>query len=424
MIYMDKQSGYKHVLVTIMFFIHIYPLTFKAFPYASTRIAMAVIGILLYLLRLSLIKHNTERGIEYKAIYLALPLLVIFVLSFATVTINATEESYFLKYPLSIVALFSSSYTLYYVLHRMYGRVHFYLISKYIIISVTLQMIFTLFLSTIPELKEIILSLLTDIYTSSAQLNNIDYDRVIGIGSKHFSAGIVNSFALILISIGIKKKMEERESINYLLVSFLFIAIIGSIMSRTTNIGIGLSLLLIINNTKISQTIIFFIKSGAMIIIILIILSQSLSKGTINNLFYYTQYGFELIYSYFSYGSFESASTNSLLTDYDIIPKGNTWLIGDGYYALPGDSSKYYMDVDAGYLRLIYYFGLPGMFLFIISQYRLYRVAYKSIGQSYYQFIKYSFVLLLILNMKGFTDMTAYMSMFVFCAPYQSQESE
>ena len=39
-------------------------------------------------------------------------------------------------------------------------------------------------------------------------------------------------------------------------------------------------------------------------------------------------------------------------------------MIGDGYFADPYDPYKFYMGTDMGYLRLIFYCGLVGLFIF------------------------------------------------------------
>ena len=52
-----------------------------------------------------------------------------------------------------------------------------------------------------------------------------------------------------------------------------------------------------------------------------------------------------------------------------------TWIIGDGYFANPGDTDPYYVgplggafykSTDVGYLRFIFYFGVIGLFAFIL----------------------------------------------------------
>ena len=55
-----------------------------------------------------------------------------------------------------------------------------------------------------------------------------------------------------------------------------------------------------------------------------------------------------------------------------------TWIIGDGYFANPGDTDPYYVgplggafykSTDVGYLRFIFYFGVLGLFAFVLFLY-------------------------------------------------------
>ena len=79
-----------------------------------------------------------------------------------------------------------------------------------------------------------------------------------------------------------------------------------------------------------------------------------------------------------------------------------TWIIGDGYFADPHRTDPYftgisysafYMGIDAGYLRFIYYFGVIGLATFIIY---FFKVAKKCIDNSCGY--KVMFIFLLFVN--------------------------
>ena len=88
--------------------------------------------------------------------------------------------------------------------------------------------------------------------------------------------------------------------------------------------------------------------------------------------------GFELVLNAQDSGEMSSASTNRLGEMYESYPtRIETYILGDGYYTDPNDG-KYYMHIDIGYFRLIYYFGLLGLFFYLSYQYKLIKMMCDS----------------------------------------------
>ena len=87
-----------------------------------------------------------------------------------------------------------------------------------------------------------------------------------------------------------------------------------------------------------------------------------------------------------------------------------TWIIGDGFWANPSGSG-YYMHTDVGYLRLIYYFGLVGLFVYLLMQFVAIRTVFKNYNLSIIFYLTV-FTYLLILNLKGFADLLSFMFLF------------
>ena len=85
-----------------------------------------------------------------------------------------------------------------------------------------------------------------------------------------------------------------------------------------------------------------------------------------------------------------------------------TWIIGDGYWNNPYGSG-YYMHTDVGYLRLIYYFGLVGLFVYLLMQVSIIKNSFEQ------KLLIYTiFLYLLVLNLKGFTDLVSICLVFYF----------
>src|SRR5690606_28622599 len=76
---------------------------------------------------------------------------------------------------------------------------------------------------------------------------------------------------------------------------------------------------------------------------------------------------FEMFIQYSEGGQIETNTTDVMLRMYIWPEELSTWIYGDGLI-LNGDGS-YYMHTDIGYVRLLYYFGLIGIFSFITAQF-------------------------------------------------------
>jgi hypothetical protein len=117
-------------------------------------------------------------------------------------------------------------------------------------------------------------------------------------------------------------------------------------------------------------------------------------------------FAFEFIYRYMDQGEFATASTSHLARDMFVYPSTlGTWLIGDG--RVMGVDGSYYMHTDAGYSRILFYFGIYGVILLSIYQilffpYRNY--SYKDNNFLKNNYIKTCFLILLyilLINIKG-----------------------
>ena len=84
------------------------------------------------------------------------------------------------------------------------------------------------------------------------------------------------------------------------------------------------------------------------------------------------RFAFEGFFAIYEDGEWEVGS-NTTLKNMIVFPDNlKTWIIGDGYFGNPkGDpnylgeiTGGYYMGTDIGYLRLIFYMGLTGLFAF------------------------------------------------------------
>jgi len=400
----------------ILFFIYIYPLKFNFFPFSSTRITISVIGILLFII--DGLTNSKKKMIIIRKEWLLIfsSLIAVCVIALSTNLINGTTETYFITFPLSMIAIMGASYAVVRVVKAVYHQISFDIISRYIIISIVFQMILTVLMFMSPFLKDSMLSLLTENYRQELGIESLKHVRIIGFGSQFFAAGVVNCFTLILLAILIKNKCSGNRRTTFLKLGFILVSIVGTMMSRTTLIGILLSFAIFSYKSKI-----FILKSSTIklciIFAVLVVLSVYFMPSSVyNKIKTASRFGFEMFYNYFEKGELTSKSTKDLSRMFDVFPQNlKTWIIGDGYYSDPFNRLLYYMNTDVGYARLLFYFGTIGLLAYFTYQIALLKIAYKITENAFPLFFFTIAILLLILNLKGTTDMTSLVSLFIFC---------
>ncbi|HFF4972508.1 TPA: hypothetical protein ACGDK8_003939, partial [Acinetobacter baumannii] len=109
---------------------------------------------------------------------------------------------------------------------------------------------------------------------SSDTLQNFSEARLVGIGASFFAAGILNSFFLILLAYYINYSKGKK---NYflLLTLFLIISIVGILFSRTTIIGIVLSIFFFLNYKNLFKVVLLIFP----LLFLLIIYGKTLSES-------------------------------------------------------------------------------------------------------------------------------------------------
>ncbi|HFF4284057.1 TPA: hypothetical protein ACGCY0_003883, partial [Acinetobacter baumannii] len=143
---------------------------------------------------------------------------------------------------------------------------------------------------------------------SSDTLQNFSEARLVGIGASFFAAGILNSFFLILLAYYINYSKGKK---NYflLLTLFLIISIVGILFSRTTIIGIVLSIFFFLNYKNLFKVVLLIFP----LFFLLIIYGKTLSESN-------AQIAFGLDFLFNTKNSQASSSFNGLKEMYDILP--------------------------------------------------------------------------------------------------------
>ena len=392
-----------HIISVILTSFYFFPIETVFLPGMNTKMALAGIGLLILGKRLA---QRRDAGINKNFFVLSLLALGISLISLLTMTINNTPDASFLTYFVSMWVWMGGAYTVVRWLDTAYGYVNVRLVCNQLIAVCVIQCLIAWTKDVYPPLQAWVDSFVG----GEAFMGNTKEARLSGIGAALDVAGL--RFSAVVVMIGyILSKAEElshKQVVTYL-ISFLIIAIIGNMMSRTTTVGVGLALVYWIYSTNLlslKQNIknqkLWFWLGGILCVIIPVFIYLYFANDT----FYKNiRFGFEGFFSLWETGEWQTSSNDILLEHMVVFPDNwVTWLIGDGYAANPMDKTLsffdpyytgpiyhgYYKGTDIGYLRYIFYFGLVGTFVFVFFM-------WKSAWACIHRFKNYKMMFLMIL---------------------------
>lgn len=400
----------KKWLALVMMFFYIYPILFIGIP-VSTRLLYSFVAVIF-----ASYGFLCERAVlakEYLSILFIL--FAIFSLSCLSIFVNGTADFEFIKYPISIIAILFSAYALIRIFEIMdisYGFNH---IAKLFISVVFIQSIIAAFMFVIPTFYEFMISIQVISIDEINKMSSLSEMRMIGFGSQYFGAGITNGLALIILAYLIRVGEYDGAMLKASAI-FLFIFAAGIGMARTTFIGFGIAILLLLPYSGFIKLNLALVKrnailllSGSVLILLAFIFIYILFPKVIVSISPLFNFALEMFLNYFESGTLTTESTSQLANMYIFPTNIYTYFIGDGLYSA-GDG-LYYMDTDVGYLRLLFYFGVFGVFLFLSLQCYLLLVSVRGMKDSN---ILFAFILLyiVILNFKGFADLSSIIILF------------
>lgn len=398
-----------HIISVILTSFYFFPIETVFLPGMNTKMALAGIGLLILGKRLA---QRRDAGINKNFFVLSLLALGISLISLLTMTINNTPDASFLTYFVSMWVWMGGAYTVVRWLDTAYGYVNVRLVCNQLIAVCVIQCLIAWTKDVYPPLQAWVDSFVG----GEAFMGNTKEARLSGIGAALDVAGL--RFSAVVVMIGyILSKAEElshKQVVTYL-ISFLIIAIIGNMMSRTTTVGVGLALVYWIYSTNLlslKQNIknqkLWFWLGGILCVIIPVFIYLYFANDT----FYKNiRFGFEGFFSLWETGEWQTSSNDILLEHMVVFPDNwVTWLIGDGYAANPMDKTLsffdpyytgpiyhgYYKGTDIGYLRYIFYFGLVGTFVFVFFM-------WKSAWACIHRFKNYKMMFLMILFLNSAT---------------------
>ena len=379
------------VMITSCYF---FPFTFTFFPIANTKLMIAAVGIFFFAYHLI----KMEGIILSKELGIASVIAIIFsLIGYFSVDYNHTSDYAYSTYIMSMWIWFAASYFVVTLIGTLHGYLSIRLVVNYLIAVCIMQCVLALMINFIPVFKAFV-----DAYFITGDVQFLDkVKRLYGIGALLDVSGVRFSAVLMMIAVLLCHNDKIRENMLSMVIyaiSFIIISIIGNMISRSTSVGMAISVgyyLLFgtdafksnmrVQNLKLMQII---LVSAALLITI-----TGYFYSTNEDVFKLLRYGFEGFFKWIETGKWETDSTERLKTMWVYPDNIKTWIIGDGYFEDPLDPKYYYMGTDVGYLRFIFYCGLLGL-----SAFSLFFVYLSHALWLKFSHVKHLFGLLLILT--------------------------
>ncbi|MBD1422496.1 hypothetical protein [Sphingobacterium chuzhouense] len=360
-------------IVTSFFY---FPFEFTFLPVGlNTKIMMAVVGLLLiayHIIKMGVARFSRE-------IIIASLIAVLFSLTgLLSMDYNNSNDSAYASYIISMWVWLAASYTVVTFIAVIHQKLNFRLVVDYLVVVCLSQCVLALVIDFVPAVKVFV-----DRYIDLG-INEFltEVNRLYGMGAALDVAGIRFSAVLVMMSILLVKDEKLRENQKELFlyaIAFLVIGGIGNMISRTTTVGLTLSLGYLVFFANVIQANIKVSNLQLWKIILLAVLIIA----TISVYFYNTnaevykllRFAFEGFFNWIETGEWRTDSTDRLNNVMWIWPDADdyeTWIIGKATF-----SNWHAVGTDIGYCRFIFYSGLIGLsiftFFFMYLSYALWR---------------------------------------------------
>lgn len=356
------------LLVIIVTSLYFFPFSFKILPDVNTKMMLAVVGLIVYMMRLG---RGRNASINKDMFFLSIGAAMVSLIGLFSITYNNTPDYAYAGYLVSMWVWLGGAYSVVMLMKCVHGDVTVKLVCNYLIAVCVSQCILALFFDLYTPAKEVI-----DTYIEQGQdfLNEQRVKRLYGIGASLDVAGSRFSAVLVMIMVVLLHHNIDRRYYWTYVLAFLIIAVAGSMIARTTYVGALIALLYALYMTKIHTLHLstdgrrFWIWLSVFVVIAIPLAVWAYYN--ISEVHKNLRFAFEGFFNLVENGEWLIASNEKLETMYVFPETVKTWLIGDGYFSNPRDVDPlffgevvggYYMGTDVGYLRFIFYFGLIGL---------------------------------------------------------------
>ncbi len=394
------------IFLFILFFNYLYQINYSFSP-LSTNVLLGIVGIIIYVVYPT-VRREMVDGISVKNIlYLFVPLEFI---SFFSIIVNTSTDFYFIKWGIINVLNFFGAMFLTYLIKKTWGYLNAHLIVKLMLFSALVQLTLALAMWINPTLYEFLFSVVHYDEIALRSMDRTEGHRLLGFGLSFFTSGVIHGLILILMS----SFYEKKNSLKMFLwtLAFIYIAAVGMMMARTTIVGIIVAIILITLRTLQREITIKKYVSIFATICIIVFSFTTILYGFFEEFKTAIDFGFQMFISKQETGEVHVDSWAHMLEMYIFPSDLSTWIIGDAKWY---DAGGYYMGTDIGFIRMIFYFGLLGLSLFLLYNIYMLKSLYKQNKElGIYLFI-FLFFYVVTVNGKGFVDLFPYIIPLYFC---------
>ncbi len=420
------------VILTSFYF---FPFTFTFLPGVNTKMAMAGVGLVLVGLQLGRARNSI---FSKDMVTISLYAVMVSFTSFIAVTLNETRDYTYVSYIISMWVWLSAAFVAVKYMRTVHGYISVELVCNYLIVVCVFQCISALIIDAFPVVKNFALAYISDLGPTQMELMK-EAGRLFGFGAALDPAG--SRFAAVLtIIVFMATRLAATNRNKYLvgyILAFIFIAIVGNMIARTTTVGVIIALAFLLYSiglhrmaiSKSTGRIILWFVGVLVVAVPLLTILYHTNEQFHDNI----RFAFEGFFSLAEKGRWE-VNSNEILKNMIVFPDNlKTWIIGDGYMVNPNISDPYYTGeyhqagyyqlTDIGYLRFIFYSGLIGLAAMALFIWKAGRICLQK-----FQNQQILFWLLLAINyavwFKVSTDIFLVLALFLVVEKAENEEYE
>lgn len=407
------------LLMVVLTSCYYFPFEFQFLPGANTKMILAALS--LPVIAMQMARKNIV-GVRKDFMQLLVLALLMSLVCLFSVTFNGTNDHSYTSYIISMLVWMGGAYFVLCCIRVLHGYITLRLVCNYVIAVCVGQCFVAYAIDLYPAFDNFVNSFIA----GQAYMGNVD-SRMHGIGCALDVAGLRFSSALVMIAhLVVHTKTKQKKFIPWYIVAFLIISVIGSMIGRSTLVGILLAVaywfvvMVFYNEEWLAKNkrLLWTWFVGILVITIPIVVYLYNTNGAFyNNL----RFGFEGFFSLLEKGEWD-VNSNNILKNMLVFPDNfKTWIIGDGYILNPSGRDPYYVgefyggfykNTDIGYIRFIFYCGVIGLMTFII-----YFIKVTQVCIDRFKAYRAMFVLLLLVNFIGWlkvsTDIFLVFAMFL-----------
>ncbi|MBP3785020.1 MAG: hypothetical protein J6I32_00170 [Bacteroidaceae bacterium] len=391
----------KKIIAFVLLFSFIYQINYIFLPF-NVPFVLGFIGLPLYIHNSSVIRNSDNKYVRD----LLLALLPVAIVAFLSIVGNHSSDFYFVKWAIINALYFFGAYFLFQLLKHSFRNFTVGRLVDMLVVCAVVQLSLALVMYFSPEVKNVLQPLIHESEIAKEAMERAA-TRMIGFGTHFFLSGTVHAFILIMIAFRLTLRKVSLFKSVVLMLSFIFIAAVGTMMARTTLVGVLFAIVIVLLRRRGKK---YFISGLVLSTIIISATSVSFLDLIGDDMEQLFNFGFEAFVNYQETGSFSTSSTDGMMRLFKFPTTWETWLWGDARYEA---GIGYYMNTDVGFCRLIFYFGVIGLITYMYFEYYILK---KIFPPQIYGNIIWSvlFCFVLVINGKGTFDLFPYACLFVF----------